>query len=74
MTATIKREKISLGGYDMWLDRSRGSALIIFDKENSKKGLCVDVMGSYPNIWILSSDLTKTEKQELISHLKNSTL
>lgn len=66
-----KREKIYLGGYEMWLDKSRGASLVIYDKENSKNGLCVDVMGTHPNIWIFSDDLTKSEKQELINYLKN---
>jgi hypothetical protein len=69
--AIEKREKISLGGYDMWLDRSRGSALIIFDKESSKKGLCVDVMGTLPNIYISSSILSNDEKKQLVNYLKH---
>jgi len=65
------REKITLGGYELWLDRSCGAALLLFEKENSKHGLPIDAMGMYPNFWISGSPLTKDEKEELVNHLKS---
>lgn len=72
MTGT--RDKIMLGGYELWLDKSYYSArsVIICDSETSKtrNGLIVDIMGSYPYIWVSGLGLTDTEKQELKEYLK----
>lgn len=65
----FKREKIFLSGYEMWLDRRYGAALLIFDKEDSKHGICVDAMGTYPHLYISALDLTKEEKKELADYL-----
>ena len=62
----MNRERITLGGYEMWLDRKR---CILFDKEQSKFGTIFDVMGTYPNIAIRSISLTKDEEKELKNYL-----
>jgi hypothetical protein len=66
---TNKREKISLGGYEMWLDRKRS---ILFDKENSRYGTVFDVMGIPPHIHISALNFTKEEKIELANYIKNT--
>lgn len=60
------REKISLGGYDMWLDRDNS---VIYDSENSKNGITFDVAGEGDNIYIFSNELNKKEKSELVKIL-----
>lgn len=65
---TIKREKIFLNGYELWLDKSlleSGRWIIICDSETSKHGLYVDVMGTYPYLYPSSLHLTNVEKQQL---------
>lgn len=68
------RDKIILGGYELWLDKSHynSRAAIICDSETSKakNGLIVDIMGTYPHIWVSGLGLTQEEKQELTNHLK----
>lgn len=63
-----KRQKISLNGYDMWLDKEKS---IIFDSENSKNGLHFDVLGEGDKIYIGSHVLSKEEKEELLKYIKN---
>lgn len=67
-----KREKIFLNGYEIWLDKSLYSSrcLILCDSETSKHGVYVDIMGSYPNIYVSGLHLTKVEKEQLKNHLK----
>ena len=67
----LKREKISLGGYEMWLDRSRYPLLLIYDSEKAKNGMLVDIMGSGNNIWAVSTALTQEEKKQLVDFLKS---
>ncbi|MFA5586369.1 MAG: hypothetical protein WDA02_07490 [Saccharofermentanales bacterium] len=62
-----KREKIFLNGYEMWLDRDK---LMIYDKEDSKKGIGFDVAGEGDGIYIHSQHLTKDEKRQLTDYLK----
>ena len=64
---TNKKEKVFLGGYEMWLDRKES---MLFDKETSRYGIYFDVMGSGKYIYISSLELTKEEKIELADHLK----
>jgi hypothetical protein len=63
-----KRQKISLNGYDMWLDKEKS---VIFDSENSKHGLHFDVLGEGDNVYIGSHILSDSEKEELLKYIKN---
>jgi hypothetical protein len=56
------REEIILNGYEQWLDRDKQ---VIYDSETARHGLTFDVAGEGENIYILSSRLSKTEKDEL---------
>ena len=64
-----KREKILLGGHEMWLDREK---LMLYDKEYSQNGIGFDVAGEGDGIYILSQHLTKDEKQQLANYLKSN--
>lgn len=64
------REKITLGGYDMWLDRSEYPAIWLYPSETAKNGIPVDVL--YDGKKIGSIELNNTEKKELLDYL-NST-
>ncbi len=66
------REKIYINGYEMWIDRKDYPALIIYDSENSKHGLPVDILGTGNNIWVSSLDLTTVEKKQLIDYIKSN--
>jgi hypothetical protein len=68
----IKREKIFLNGYEIWLDKSLYSSrcVILCDSETSKHGLYVDIMGSYPYIHVSGLHLTEVEKKQLNNHLR----
>ena len=65
-----KREKIMLGGYETWLDRTGYPAIWLYDSENSKNGIPVDVL--YDGKLIGSTELNDNEKKELLNYL-NST-
>jgi len=65
------REKIFLNGYEMWIDRKDYPSLILYNSENSKNGLPVDIHGAGNYIWVSSSDLTTEEKNELIDYIKS---
>ena len=65
-----KREKIMLGGYETWLDRTGYPAIWLYDSETAKNGIPVDVL--YDGKKIGSPDLNDTEKKELLDYL-NST-
>lgn len=61
------REKIMLGGYEMWLDRTKYPALMLYDSQTAKNGLPVDVL--YDGKAIGSADLNEGEKKELLTYL-----
>lgn len=65
-----KREKIILNGYEYWLDRTGYPAIWLYDSENCKHGIPVDVL--YDGKLIGSTDLNNKEKKELLDYL-NST-
>lgn len=58
------REKISLGGYEYWLDRDKQ---VLHDTESSKYGTHYD---SDNKSYVFSSKLTKDERKELLNYLK----
>lgn len=62
-----KIEKIFLNGYEMWLDRDK---LMIYDKEDLKKGIGFDIAGEGDGIYIHSQHLTKDEKRQISDYLK----
>jgi len=71
-TETPKREKIFLNGYEIWLDKSlyNSRCVILCDSETSEHGLFVDILGSYPYIYVSGLHLTKGEKEQLKNHLR----
>lgn len=71
MAEEIKRKKIVLGGYEMWVDVERS---ILFEKETSMYGVVFDVMGTGDGRWINSyNNLTKEESAELLNYIKKFT-
>jgi hypothetical protein len=62
-----KREKIFLNGYEMWLDRDK---MMIYDNEQSQKGISFDVSGEGEGTYIFSQHLTKDEKRQLLDYIK----
>jgi len=68
---TNKREKISLGGYEMWMElRLPSRCIMIYEKENYKHGIIVELMGPEGHMWLNSRDLKEEEKKELLDYLK----
>jgi len=65
-----RREKITLDGYEYWLDRTGYPAIWLYDSEKSKHGTPVDVMGN--GRWIGASDLNDKEKKELLIYLNSN--
>lgn len=61
-----QREKITLNGYDMWLDRTGYPLLWIYDSETAKNGIPVDVLYEGK---LISIDLNEVEKLELLEYL-----
>jgi hypothetical protein len=64
------REKITLNGYDVWLDRSGYPSIWLYDSETAKYGLPVDVL--HDGKVIGSAVLNDIEKKELLKYLKTS--
>jgi len=66
-----KREKIILGGYELWVEAKDkyNRCLVIYDTDKSKHGIIADVMGTGKNIYISALNLTDVEKKELSNHL-----
>lgn len=60
------REKIILGGYEMWLDRTKYPTLMLYDTETARHGIPVDVLC---DTGIGSPDLNDAEKVELMNYL-----
>ena len=52
----IKREKVFLNGFEFWLDREKK---VLYDKEESTDGIS-----------ILSSHMTKNERQQLLDYIE----
>lgn len=66
-----KREKISLGGYELWMElRLKSRCIMIYDSETSRHGVTVDLMGPEGHMWLSSRDLNDDEKKELLGYLK----
>ena len=63
------REKIILGGYETWLDRSGYPAIWLYPTETAQHGIPVDVL--YDGKLIGSSDLNDIEKEELLNYLNS---
>ena len=64
----MAREKIILGGYETWLDRTGYPAIWLYPSLEAKNGIPVDVL--YDGKLIGSTDLNDGEKKELLVYLK----
>jgi hypothetical protein len=81
----MSREKITLGGYELWVEYDeRLCCITIFDFETAKHGLNLDVMGmkgyKHVNGFIYtgpfggSARLTKQEEKELNDYINQKDL
>ncbi len=61
------REKIVLGGVEVWLDRSGYPSIWLYFTETATNGIPVDVL--YDGKMVASSALNDVEKVELLNYL-----
>jgi len=67
----IKREKISLGGYEHWAEKTDNS-ITFYNSETARNGLYIEVLNlDSDNPIILSDMLTDEERLEIIKFMKN---
>lgn len=74
----MKRNKITLGGFEQWVEFDRQLCLVtIYESETAKNGIFYDVFGSGTNLSVAKSGwggseliyLTEEERKELNTHL-----
>lgn len=69
------KEKIILGGYELWVEIDLESRCAkIFSVETSKHPIYIDIMGDSKRFWVNSHELNNEEKKELEQYIKSKNL